>query len=828
MERDESAATESSSLFEDWIRLVEQAHGPWLLAAKKEPGPIALRARWHYLRGLGDERALSGAHEISVEQWDDEIYTETAGDLALVQCDIPSAKKHYMRLLSMASHPVGKVQAMIGLADAARQDDDTAGARTQYEAAIQFSVSIGFQFGAMRARLPLAYLERRGKSAQLMLNIAGECEQSARTLGDRIYIANALVAQGEALDLLGRPKDATSVLSEALALFQKLKSPVGMAAAGVRLADVHRRQEDAEAILDIVPRILNATGDDCPLQESIDLWDVLSFAHLHQENYDVALAASTQGIQLANGRYPRAVAHLKMSEGAALLKLRRTGEAAQAFLAALNYFHERPDDQWMKPYCLGRLAQCAEDQGKTDQAVKLRLLAIEEMEHVRASQIRPDWQQEYRIRFDDVYGGALLTMIRSNDATSFAAVFESLWGRRLVGVKAGVALDFDADPVALAHALARQDQTSRSHRSAEHHPQDKHSPVLVDAGGALHQRYADATAQAISEAYRPVGVEEALSLLEAVNAQAVLLLVCEVPGSQTDVAWLARLPGKPAIVGLTTLSTCAADVLDVWSTVWPREETAASVEALGELIPECLRGLPVKTRVQIVPLGRLWAIPWAALPVRDGYLGTTHSILISPSLSLARQSSKRLPEALNPDAAVECSIGPDVKVHDLRGLGSVAGIARDADSAGKALEALLAGKSGTVVVVAHGRPTAALGHYLELGVDTLLTPTEMFTATPPESIALLACWGARTLETSTGDPLTLGTIALARGAKQVLTTVSELGDSVIACAVVNETLYRAKTDAWPGALRSTLAHRQPDLRQAALIDWAALTTLGAW
>lgn len=828
MENNGSAVTASSRLFEDWIRLVGQAHGPWLLASGTEPGPIALRARWHYLRGLGDERSLSDAHEVSSDQWDSEIDTETAGDLALVRCDIPSAIEHYTRLLDIASHPVVKVQAMIGLADADRQDDATAAARTLYEAAIQLSLSIGFQFGAMRARLPLAYLERRGKSAQLMLDIAGECERSARALGDRIYIANALIAQGEALDLLGRPEDATSVLSEALEHFQKLKSPVGMAAAGVRLADVHRRQEDAGAILDIVPKILNATGDDCPLQESVDLWDVLAFAHLHQQDYSEALATSRHGIRLANGRYPRAEAHLRMSKGAALLKLGRTGEAAQAFFAALNYFDERPDDQWMKPYCLGHLALCAEDQGKTDQAVKLRLLAIEEMEHVRAGQARPDWQQEYRIRFDDVYGGALLTMIRSDDATSFAAVFESLWGRRLVGVKAGVALDFEADPVALAHALARQDQTLRSQRPPENHPQDKYGPVPVDAGGALSQRYAEATSQAISEAYRPVDVEEALSLLEAVNAQAALLLVCEVPGSRSDLAWLARLPGQPATVGLTTLSDSAAEVLDAWSTVWPREETAASVEPLGELIPECFRGLPAKSKVQIVPLGRLWAIPWAALPVGDGYFGTTHSILISPSLSLARQTSTRLPQALSPDAAVVCSIGPDVKVHDLRGLGVVADVARDADSSGKALDALLAGTSGTVVVVAHGWPTAALGHYLELGVDTLLTPTEMFTATPPESIALLACWGARTLEAPTGDPLTLGTIALARGAKQVLTTVNELGDSVIACAVVNEALYRARTNAWPDALRSTLAHREPDVRQAALIDWAALTTLGAW
>jgi hypothetical protein len=52
----------------------------------------------------------------------------------------------------------------------------------------------------------------------------------------------------------------------------------------------------------------------------------------------------------------------------------------------------------------------------------------------------------------------------------------------------------------------------------------------------------------------------------------------------------------------------------------------------------------------------------------------------------------------------------------------------------------------------------------------ILTPAEMYASTPPKSLALLACWGARDPGQSSGDPLTLATIALARGSRQILVT----------------------------------------------------------
>jgi hypothetical protein len=73
-----------------------------------------------------------------------------------------------------------------------------------------------------------------------------------------------------------------------------------------------------------------------------------------------------------------------------------------------------------------------------------------------------------------------------------------------------------------------------------------------------------------------------------------------------------------------------------------------------------------------------------------------------------------------------------------------------------------------VVIAAHGRTMPGLGHHLELGSDVILTPAKMFDSTPPNSLALLACWGARVPGPSSGDALTLATIALAKGSRQIL------------------------------------------------------------
>lgn len=818
----------SQTLFGDWVRPSTGTTGTWLHDTASEPGAIALRARWHYLRSLGDEPAFRGAHAVSYDQWQQEIDLESEGDLALIQMDLVTAKSRFAALLAGATHPVVQVQALIGLADVERLADRLEDAREGYEEAGRLAEEIGFLFGSMRAQLPLAYLVRRGGSAELMLQSAQQCEASARTLGDAVYIANAQIAQGEALDLLGRSDMAIAVLGQAMAGFADLDVPVGVASAGIRLADVYRRREDAHGILSVAPVVLRATQQSHQLQETVDLYDLLAFAHTALGEFEQALQACRNGIAAAGSKYPRSVAHLRMSEGTALRKSGSPEEAVQSFLAALEYFDSRPDDNWMVPYCLGHIAGCLEDLDEMGQAVQLRRVAVERMEQVRAAQIRPQWQQEYRDRFNDVYRGALLAAVRADDPATFAAVFESLLGRRLVGLSEEVAFEPNTDPLLLAQLLARNEQARRAPEDPDRRSRDRWLGRMALAG-ALPENYLEATQGTLAAAYRPVTADEADVLLDQVNQQVALLLICELPRSPGQLAWLAHRPGDRYRLGVTTLSDQAQTSMATWSSgTWPRTGTAQDITELAGLIPEALVGLPEGARLQIVPIGALWSIPWSALPWQGKFLGSRHSLSIAPSLTLAKHTGNELGAALPAAGTVVCRIGPGVGTHDLRGLGKVWATATAPGSAEAAHRSLMSGSVDAVVIAAHGRPTPGLGHYLELAHDVLLTPTELLLSQPPAAIALLACWGARTLEPATGEPLTLGTIAFARGSRQILTTVAELGDGVLARAVVNETLSRATQQPWGIALRETLCHREADLRDAPLIHWAALTTIGSW
>ncbi len=822
----ESAAT---TLRDDWRRVATEGSPPWLRATEAEPGPIALRARWHYLRGLHDEPRLRTKHRITDQQWQLEIDLESEGDLALVRQATKAAGDRFGQLLEVASHPLVRVQALIGLGDVARQDDDIAAAARRYQDAEALAREIGFEFGALRAQLPLAYVVRRSGSAEQMLAIASDCEALARRLHDQVYIANALVARGEALDLLSRRTEAVKMLDSAMQAFAEVGTEVGVASAGLRLLDVHRRREDAEAILLLAPRVMRAVESTQQLQEAVDVYDVLAYAYLKRQEYADAVDACRTGIALADQRYPRAAAHLRMTEGLALRKMGQPVDAVNVLVQAYNYFTDRAGDEGTTAHCLGHLADCAEDLDNGE-AVELRLRAMEAVELIRSLQRRPRWQQEYRERFDTVYRSALLTMIRAGDASAFAAVFESLWGRRLPGVTEGVRLDPARDPLLIAQLLARQDQARLGEFAAGTDRAERLRRALgrTALDGALPEMYADATDPALAASYRPLTRHEGLALLQRVRPDAALLLIAEVPGQRGRICWLARTPGAEPLLGQLELTKEELALIDTFAGNWPMSARAVTAAPLGRLLPPEIRDLPPGQPLQLVPLERLWSLPWAAMPANDGYLGTHVDLLLSPSLTLARADTRPLGPARPAGKSTLGCIGPGVRHHDLYALGQEAAGARTAEAARLVQAALLGGGEQAVIVIAHGRPTSALGHYLELAPNLLLTPTELLGGIPPASVALISCWGARVPSPNTGEPLTLATIALARGSRQILSTIGELGDLASAAALVNSVVARATVDPWPSALRWALHRRARDLADEPLVNWATLVAIGGW
>jgi hypothetical protein len=154
------------------------------------------------------------------------------------------------------------------------------------------------------------------------------------------------------------------------------------------------------------------------------------------------------------------------------------------------------------------------------------------------------------------------------------------------------------------------------------------------------------------------------------------------------------------------------------------------------------------------------------------------------------------------------------------------------ERAGDAIDAFRSGTVGLFVLVAHGRPLPGGGHYVEVAPDTVITVAELLQAAfePPERLALVACWGSSTGTERLGDPAAVATVALARGAHEVLATTYELADSVVATLVVEQTLLALdRHDSFAAAVHATFARllaHDPALRADEIWHWAPLQAIG--
>ncbi|GAB2568349.1 tetratricopeptide repeat protein [Kribbella endophytica] len=821
---------------EGFEQKARRLHEAWTAAAvagadvvgdMPEPGPIALRARFWALRQVSLPTDRPESFRTGWDDWWNELMLESRGDTALISNDLAIAAEAYEELARIGrirtTHPVVLIQALIGLADVARHHDDTETAAKIYDEAYALAVTTGSTFGRVRVLVPKGHLLRRAGAAEEMLTAFVECEREARVLGDRIYIANALVGRGEALGLLGQHDEAVKVLSEAVENFQQLGSSVGVASAAIRLADVLRMADRKDEAMPVLQLVIDL--EDGPVVEAIDAADVLAELYNRRGEYAAARRTSSAAIERAREHgYPRSVAHLQMTLGHCERLSGSPGEAAELFAAALDYFQRRADDLAMSAYCLGDLALCAEDAGDLSAAVDLRLRSITSIEQMRARQTRPRFQAEYRQRFGRVYRGALRTAVVAQDPAAFVAVFEGLWGRRLAGLT-GKDLKTGSDPVVIAQLLARAER-NRWRRTADQEldPAERFRRVLGGAAlaGALPEMFDDSIGAELAAAYSPFDPTEAQGLLTRIPDDVAALLLAPVPEQRGEIAWLARTPQGEITLGTAFLPAVANDLLDVAVSRGMKNQVVADVAPFAALVPSSISELPVGTRLQLVPLEDLWALPWSAVPAGHGMLlGEQFAVLTAPSLTVADVVRSRSQGADPKNLEIRTWIGPEVNYHRLAGL---RGTATAVAGPEEALREIVATTVDAVVVVAHGRPAAALGHYLELGEEVLLTPADLFTAATPRRLGLIACWGAQVPGGGTGDPLTFATLALTRSSDVVVARVSELGDDAVSSAFVDSFLYRAMSLDWPEALRRTTAERRSDI----LYQWATLTILGSW
>lgn len=101
--------------------------------------------------------------------------------------------------------------------------------------------------------------------------------------------------------------------------------------------------------------------------------------------------------------------------------------------------------------------------------------------------------------------------------------------------------------------------------------------------------------------------------------------------------------------------------------------------------------------------------------------------------------------------------------------------------------------------------------------------------TPPGRVGLLTCWSAHTPIGSSGDPLNVATVMLARGANSVLATSAELADDSLSGIFAGNVIHDASESDWGRSLQRAITRfSRTEPFQEDLSRWAPLRVLGAW
>ena len=343
----------------------------------------------------------------------------------------------------------------------------------------------------------------------------------------------------------------------------------------------------------------------------------------------------------------------------------------------------------------------------------------------------------------------------------------------------------------------------------------------------------EALEEAVSSLYQPFDPAAAPTLLRESAAGAHLLLLAPMPGVDNEVAWLWRNPDGEVRVDVQQLDPEAVELLGrLGRRGMDRAALPADVVTLTQLLPEGLGDAVERADdgLVIVALGELWSVPWPAVPLLGGrLLGETARLAIAPSLTVYERIARRPPRRQATDILqVACWRSQEVDFHDLEVFDDPPWRRRNLVAPWAAREAVTSGLDDLVVVAGHGLSLNGTGHYLELAPGEPLTPADFLGATAPEQLVLIACWGAATPASGSSDPLTLGTMALASGARQVAATVAELGDNLQATRFVELMLEALPEHSMSAALRDATAAflEDPRARDGPLLNWAPLLTIG--
>ncbi|MGW0451980.1 hypothetical protein [Gordonia sputi] len=822
---------DAEQLFTLW-RTAHRSTTPEAVVAFPTPGLLAQRCFFEAM-AVGDTVGRP-ASEFDVEQstWDQVQTLITEGDEYLRANDSRNAIATFGELIDSHSdgqYPLARIEGLIGRGNAHRQAEDVDSAIADLRDAIALADDVGYEYGLVRAQIFLGYLHIRVGSAH---QAAAEFASAAKTAAPHGWLldqANALLGLGEAADKAGELRESLRALLDAHVLFTNISSPQGIANCTLILADVCRRQrwtDDAAGWFRQTITAASAAGMTIALANA---HDGLGECLLADGQVAEAVANHQEALRLSDG-YPRGQAH-------AVNGLARCAFAANQWQVAINLFTAARTKYLVIDDLTGAATsetgiarsheQLAHDDDPDirrthlDAAVEHRLAAVGLVEQARAAQATHAHQGEYYQRFSRAHEMALRTAVDAQRPDAFISVFESVVGRRLAGLlEAAPENTVDAQLMsqlvleADANASKRKDRTRMlggiAVRSA--------LPPLARAD------FDDALA-ALYSPFDPASIGDLLECVDLGDSWLLLLAPLREPH---EIAMLLLDATGNMYSSIYPIDDAAWDLLvELYRDGLSLKATPDDVAILHQVLhPDLFAIVPSDTPLVIVPAGSLWAVPWAALPVRAAsnelFLGERNPLCISPSVTMIGKAGGRLRDVV--DARVRHWKSPEVDAHGVVG-GAEFATAQDCRAA------ILRGSSDEMVIaVAHGRPVRELVHYIELDVHTALTPADMLGASPPGVLALISCWGSHSPDHGAGDPLSIATLALARGSRAVVASSSEMLDDGPSSMFVNWFLHESTAQPLPRALQSATLKwlRHPDLRRGELSRWAPLTVLGTW
>ena len=829
----------SAQLLAAWRRGPNAQDAAVLQSTLPVPGPVALRGRFMLLTDTAVPSMKAALFDIDTQIWFEQVRLTSEADRALVENRVDDAVALLDQLKSSASpilHPLPVVDALVGIGDAARQSDRLEDAIAALGDALALAERQHYRFGTARALVSLGYVTMQVRTLAEAVDCFERAAEICRELDERVYLANALIGLGEARSRLRENDQALIALNEALTICDSIKAYGGIVNASQHIGDLHRRQRNFEPARDAFQRALDTAEQHGPWIGIVNAADGLGEVTIGLRDLDTAVKHYSRSYQMSEEHgYVRGQAHALNGLGRCAYMEHDWSTAADFHAEALTRYRSIGDLP-SASNALDGLARAAEGAKDWPTAVRYRLEAVAAIEEMRAVQGRHDFQQEYRNRFEAVYSWGMRTALDAVDVAAFVAVFEGIAGRRLAGLVESIpapeaigGAQLVANMTARAHALPGDGADLATRSRAERLTRLLGRHALRGALPDLARQAIDDLAAAL---YRPFDAEAAIPLIERVMARTDVLLVCEIPGGGGEIAWVRTRHSGPAIdIGRLSPSDAQFSVIRALAGLGlPSAALPAYLAPLANLLPQdAYRNDDGDAgRLLIIPLGDLWAIPWPAIGLDDGtVLGERFAIAIAPSLTIADHVTGQQSEL---PRTVGHWRSPRIINHHVNAFDDDRRVA--AEELPNALAALAAVSKATldlVVIAGHGRPVEGIGHYLELDDSVFLEPTEFLNANPPRLLVLISCWGARTPGAAAADPLTLATLALTRGTRQVVATVSELADDRAATRFVNNVLHRLPDQPTAFALRDETRRflAMPSNRAGPLSRWAPLVTVGA-